>query len=441
MPLAFQKDERHPLVDTLLRTRIPRWQELDRTIDERDDMLHFATSGIFQYDFDESLLSYFQNGLEQYQIIEHIAGWRGGPVRRMLDFASGYGRLTRFLIHEKLADEITVSDILEGGMEFQQKQFGVRTIVSTALPENFIAPETYDLIFVASLFTHLPPSTFTPWLRRLVELIEPEGLLIFTVHDESIAPEEHAGDGIKFANFSESRVLDTEQYGSTWVTESYVREQLAAIDPKLACVRMPRALSDWQDVYVTSPSPIASVTLRRPPRGSFDECHIDADGIHLNGWATLFDELPDRVEVRIDDDVVASTNTFTPRPDVAAWLNRPEAELSGWRCTIPHAAVRSFRYQTCTVSAYSQDNIERVLFLGTIDSAGGATAKLLARNRDEQLRRRLGEIVALQERIAVLEHEKGTLQQTIDLMRESRFWKAREQWFRLKRAARLTDER
>ena len=42
MALAFTNEERHPMVETLLRTRVPRWEELDRAIDERDDMLDFA---------------------------------------------------------------------------------------------------------------------------------------------------------------------------------------------------------------------------------------------------------------------------------------------------------------------------------------------------------------------------------------------------------------
>src|SRR5688572_21784112 len=139
VPLAFNPDEHHPMVDTLLRTRVPRWEELNRAIDERDDMLDFAIQQ-FDHDRDRALAAYFQNALEQFRLVRHIAAWRG-PIHRMLDFASGYGRLTRLLVHEKFADEITVSDILEGGMEFQAAQFGVRTILSTTQPENLVAPE------------------------------------------------------------------------------------------------------------------------------------------------------------------------------------------------------------------------------------------------------------------------------------------------------------
>ena len=437
MPLAFARDEHHPMVDTLLRTRVPRWRELDRAIDERDDMLVFAVQ-LFEHDRDRGLTNYFQNGLDQFRLVRHISQWRGHP-RRMLDFASGYGRLTRFLVHEKLADEVTVSDILDGGMEFQAAEFGVRTILSATLPENFPAPDRYDLIFVASLFTHLPPATFTPWLRRLAELLTPEGLLIFTVHDESLAPEK-VENGIRFDSHSESRVLDVNDYGSTWVTEAYVRGQVAAIDPAFACVRMPRALAEWQDVYVVSPSPIDNPTPRRMPKGFVDQFAIEDEGVRLDGWATAVDEKADRVEVRLDDDVLATTRDFGARPDVADWLGAPGATDSGWRVVLPHAAIRSFRYQVATVSAFTSSGEERILFLGTIDSLNGHVAREKAKALEHQLALRAGEIDTLRHDLGVTLHNRAELEQQIAAMKQSRFWKARERWFAVKRKVGLTTE-
>lgn len=436
MSLAFLRNESHPMVDTLLRTRIARWEGLNRAVDERDDMLDFAI-GLFDHDRDRAIANYFQNGLEQFEVVRHIARWRG-PVRRMLDFASGYGRLTRFLVHERLADEVTVCDILEEGMRFQAEQFGVRALVSTTRPENFVAPERYDLIFVASLFTHLPPSTFTPWLRRLATLLEPDGLLIFSVHDQSIAPARV--DGIHFATNSESRVLDTNEYGSTWVTEEWVREQVAAIDASFTCIRLPRALADWQDVYVVSPSPIADPRPRRTPKGFVDEFEITPDGVRLAGWATLVDARADRVEVRLGDEVVASTREFFSRPDVAAWLGSETATDSGWEIVIPHARIRSFRYEVATVSAFAAGDQERIFFLGTIDSLNGHVARERAKDREQQLIVRMNEIADLNERLNVADMHRRALEDQIAAMRASRFWKARDQWFALKRAVRLTDE-
>ena len=438
MPLAFTRSEPHPLVDALLRTRVPRADELNRAIDERDDMLDFAIK-LFDYDRDRALTSYFQSALDQFALVRHIASWRGARPRRMLDFASGYGRLTRLLVHERLADEVTVSDILEGGMVFQAEQFGVRTIVSKTIPQEFAAPDTYDLIFVASLFTHLPPATFTPWLRRLAELLTNQGLLIFSVHDESLAPEKV--DGIRFRNDSESRVLDVEEYGSTWVTESYVREQVASIGAGWACVRLPRALSEWQDVYVISPAPIPNATPRRVPKGFVDQFTVTADGVQIAGWASMVDTQADRVEVRLDDTLVTTAKPSAPRPDVAAWLHAPTALESGFECIVPHAAIRSFRYQVATVSAFSSEGGERILFLGTLDSLRGHVAEERVKDLSHQLALRGHEIDALSAQLAAAHHQSAELEAQIAAMRQSRFWKARDHWFALKRAAGLTRER
>jgi SAM-dependent methyltransferase len=429
------------MVDALLRTRVARWEGLNRAIDERDDMLDFAIT-LFDHDRDRALMSYFQNGLDQFRLVRHIASWRrGDPARRrMLDFASGYGRLTRFLVHEQLADEITVSDILEGGMEFQAQQFGVRTILSKTDPAHFAAPERYDLIFVASLFTHLPPSTFTPWLRRLAELLTDDGLLIFTVHDESISPHPFEG-GIRFESRSESRVLDVDDYGSTWVTEGYVREQVAAIGSGYACVRMPRALAEWQDVYVISPSPIDSAPPRRVPKGFVDRFEVSAAGVRLQGWATAVSERADRVEVRLDDDVVATTRDFAARPDVAAWVGVATATDSGWELVVPHASIRSFRYQVATVSAFTREGEERILFLGTLDSLNGHVAREKARALEQQLAVQANELASVRHDLGVVDHQRVDLAAQIEAMRQSRFWKARERWFAMKRAAGWTDER
>jgi hypothetical protein len=219
-----------------------------------------------------------------------------------------------------------------------------------------------------------------------------------------------------------------------------VRNEVAAIGANWACVRLPRALSDWQDVYVISPSPIANARLRRIPKGFLDEPQMLEDGVHIRGWATSVDAPPDRVEVRLDDEVVATTRDFAVRPDVAAFLGQESAARSGWECIVPHASIRSFRYQVATISAYSTDGDERILFLGTLDSLLGTVARLRAQALVKQVMDGQHEIAALRERLAVTEHQRGTLEQQVAAMRQSKFWKARDRWFALKRAARLTTE-
>ncbi len=436
MPLIFGAAESHPMVDALFRTRIARWEELNRAIDERDDMYHYLAR-LFAHDRDRALASYFTSTLEQFELLRSIAAWRfpNGP-RTFLDFASGYGRLTRLIVHERFADEVHVSDILEGAMAFQGAQFGVKTILSTSRPSELPIAGRYDLIFVASLFTHLPPESFTRWLQRLAGLLEPEGLLVFSVHDESVAPGKV--DGISFRAQSESRVLDTNEYGSTWVTESFVRAEVAAAGANFDCVRLPRALSDWQDVYVLSPGKLSAPLPRRSvAKGFVEGVTIDDAGVNITGWAVAGDESVERVEVRIEDEVAATTTTFFDRPDVAAALGGSAPARVGWQCVVPHEAVRSFRFQVVTISAFTRTSHERILFLGTLESLNRDVEAARAKHLQQQVVRHEAASSELALLIAELYHVRAARDRELEMMRQSAFWKARSGWLGVRRVLRL----
>ena len=75
------------MVDALLAPRLPRWEELNRAIDERDDMLDFAIK-LFEHDRDAALSNYFQNGLEQFALVKHVAGgrWVNSEATKMASY-------------------------------------------------------------------------------------------------------------------------------------------------------------------------------------------------------------------------------------------------------------------------------------------------------------------------------------------------------------------
>jgi hypothetical protein len=192
---------------------------------------------------------------------------------------------------------------------------------------------------------------------------------------------------------------------------------------------------------VISPAPIAEGRPRRVAKGFVEERDMLPEGIQIRGWATTVDAPPERVEIRIEDEVVATTREFAPRPDVAAFLGAESAAQSAWSCTVPYGAVKSYRYQVATISAFSSDGNERILFLGTLDSLFGTVMQARAQALTQQVAQRQNEVVDLRERLAVAEHQRNELDQQIAAMKQSRFWKAREQWFAVKRKVGLTDER
>ena len=87
-----------------------------------------------------------------------------------------------------------------------------------------LARETrrFDVIFVASLFSHLPERRFVPWLRWLYRRLAPGGVLVVSTHGpESLLPGRALpAGGFHFETLSESRRLTGDEYGSTWVSAS-----------------------------------------------------------------------------------------------------------------------------------------------------------------------------------------------------------------------------
>ncbi len=150
---------------------------------------------------------------------------------RVLEFAAGYGRLTRHL--QKLCD-LTVSDIHPEAVEFVSRHCGCPTYVSSRDPEHLEIPGQYNVIAVISLFSHLPDRTFGKWLSALYALVAPGGYLIFTTIGESarvVNPQipTPGPDGYAFQAESEQIDLDTQDYGNATVHPHYVGVQVGRL--------------------------------------------------------------------------------------------------------------------------------------------------------------------------------------------------------------------
>lgn len=173
---------------------------------------------------------------------------------RFLEFASGHGRFTRHLAKALGADRVTVSDVVAGGVAFAREKFGVDGFVSVSRPEDLRAPGTYDVVFVLSLFTHLPRATWQPWLAALYRLVAPGGVLIFTTHGAKAAAYDRVeldAEGFFFTPTSESHVIDYQEYGITFTSDAFVRNQIAQVMGLDKLVRFaPVHFWNHQDAYV-----------------------------------------------------------------------------------------------------------------------------------------------------------------------------------------------
>jgi SAM-dependent methyltransferase len=464
MTLAFRPDEPNPRVSVLLADLgiAPGHSPgaIDLGIDDRDEMLAFLVRA-HGGDRDRALFQYFQSGESIARCLGQVLRWRFGDlgnagdpgcVHSLLDFASGYGRVTRFLVREVPPERVWVADVYAEGVRFQAERFGVHAMVSSIRPEDFACAERFDAILVTSLFTHLPEERFVAWLRVLLGLLNPGGLLAFSAHSPEVLPPgaEMPASGILFEPTSESGSLDTSDYGSTWVTEGFVRSALeramppgAPGAPGASLHPLERALCNFQDLYLVVPEPgvdFSSLAFQGEPQLFVEHAELDAEGnLELEGWAAVRNGTVREVEVWLDEERLGSARVEGERGDVRGFFGGAHDILAGWSCScrLPAGGSRS----------------AAVLRLRVVDGGGGghvlwagSVAELLLAAsclEREQLRGWLGhvEVLLSQERAraAGIAAELEMRDTRLAAMRASRFWKLRNVWFRLKARLGLAD--
>lgn len=291
--------------------------------------------------------------------VNAIATWRFGSLDRVgsfLDFAAGYGRSTRFLVTRLGPGRVCAAEIQPDALDFQARVFGVSTLLSSTDPQELEARRQFDVVFVASLFTHLPQRTFAPWLRTLWSFVAPGGMLVFSVHDEAINDTDaELVDGFAYIPNSEVASLSTDDYGTNFTTEAFVRNALreAVGEPADTAVRLPRALCFLQDVWVVcnGARPSADLRCECGPEGYVDDVRVGAGELSLRGWAgdrgfarsEAASHRVDHVSIYHNGALLGRAEVTLERPDVAEYLRDPGDPnfcSSGWEVTLATRAPR-----------------------------------------------------------------------------------------------------
>ncbi len=147
----------------------------------------------------------------------------------LLEFASGYGRLSRHLKRYPHID-LCCSDIHEEAIDFLSNTLGVNAFLSHSEPEQFETKEKFDVTFALSFFTHMPKATFGRWMRALYQTLNPGGRLIFTTHGYAnladVPDVEIPSDGFLYLEMSEQKDLDLDEYGVSITKPEYVMAQI-----------------------------------------------------------------------------------------------------------------------------------------------------------------------------------------------------------------------
>ncbi len=215
-----------------------------------------------RFESDEARVRYYfedgANSATQFAELLHKFCGQTRRIPRVLEFASGYGCVTRHLVRNK---DFTLEscDIHAAAIDFLQTKIGVRAVGSSSFPENLSLPHEFDFVFALSFFSHMPITTWTRWLVRLTQYVRSGGVLAFTTHGMTSKPllgdPEIPANGFWFTAVSEQSDLSTEEYGSTIVTEDFVSKNVLSIS---SVELLDTRTAYWwghQDLYVLRKTP------------------------------------------------------------------------------------------------------------------------------------------------------------------------------------------
>jgi len=216
---------------------------------------------------------YFEVGADALRIIVSALAAAGRPIpRRILDFPSGSGRVTRHLRAFFADAEIWACDIKDYHREFCERQFRATPIASVGNLRNLRFDADFDLIFCGSLLTHVPQDQAEAALIAIANALTPRGIAIVTFHgrhadyiqknkwkyvdDELFAV---AGARVREAGYgfvgyrpsAQGRGSDSEpDYGVALTRPSWVTAQLETQANSRILGFTERAWDDHQDVVV-----------------------------------------------------------------------------------------------------------------------------------------------------------------------------------------------
>ena len=228
-----------------------------------------------------------------YRLVKDAATQLGTPLAEesaVLDFGCGWGRITRFFLHDVAARNLVGIDAMPTAVELCGEIGAPWTVVLGPLvPPTTLEPESFDLVYAYSVFSHLAPATADAWIEELGRVLRPGGILVLTTRGpffldyieqrvrkagddasdalvaaysdiDSIRSRYEAGEFV-YLPTGGGETLTSDHYGEALVPERYVRARWTTAFELSHFVARPKQLP--QAVAVLRRRGGAAVTRRR----------------------------------------------------------------------------------------------------------------------------------------------------------------------------------
>jgi SAM-dependent methyltransferase len=196
---------------------------------------------------EQSVIRYFESGYGDANQIYHtvLSLLPHTKEPRVLDFAAGFGRVSRHLATIMSTVRFTVSDIHQPAVEFHRSTLRIDALKSEAVPRDFSLPkDEFDFIFSLSFFSHMPNTLFFDWLQLLFSALKPDGYLLFTTHGDATMktypdlaklydPKTGCGYGLE----TDQTDIAGDNYGTAVTDFDYVFEKIKRLPARMVTFR------------------------------------------------------------------------------------------------------------------------------------------------------------------------------------------------------------
>jgi SAM-dependent methyltransferase len=136
-----------------------------------------------------------------YQEIRRITELQNKRINKkttFLDFACGYGRMTRFFMKDIFPGNLYGSDVTEEFINLCKNTFcinynkkmlwksiEIKFDINNPFPPLKYENKTFDIIMAYSLFSHLSEDAHIAWLREFLRILKTDGLIFLTIRQQN----------------------------------------------------------------------------------------------------------------------------------------------------------------------------------------------------------------------------------------------------------------
>lgn len=228
--------------------------DVSPVIDIADDMIWSSNAQI-----------YFRAGIDAMRLVakacdDHLPA----APQTVLDLPCGHGRVMRWLRQAYPEAQLLGCDTQRNGMEFCQRSFGSGIIEPADKPSQMATPQTADVIWIGSLFTHLPETEFVAFLKHLPNLLNEGGIVVFTTHGEEAMNRLQRGREFHLQNvdqpaiekahnetgFAYAPYKKTQDYGVSFSTREFIEQHIDSIPGFKNHLESADLWCGFQDVFV-----------------------------------------------------------------------------------------------------------------------------------------------------------------------------------------------